>query len=188
MLTRLNTFIVLTAQAALLFTLCVADAQDIESPVNWSASTAIRTEAGQTIPASAYGIVQIDAPRAATLLHLRGVMGRGIAIIRNEDSYDCLSLPIRFIAGDFGGDGISAHKRKSIHLTIQSAAVAKALVRGEDVVSDMYRTSSQISDSNADIIIERGLGEGYGFVLNPGSSVFADIFGTKIIQTSCSEL
>lgn len=185
---HLNTFIILTAQIALLFTPNVADAQDTDRHVNWSVSTPIQTKAGPIIPAGAYGVVQIEAPRTATLLHLRGVVGSGIAILRSDDSYDCLSLPIRFVAGDFGGDGISAYATKSIRLILRTKAVAKALARGEDVVSDMYRTSSQINDSNADIVIERGLSDGYGFVLNPGSSIFADVFGAKTNQTSCSKL
>ena len=99
----------LTAQVALLSTSLAAGAQDKDQPTNWPISTAVQTEAGQQIPAGAIGVVQIDAPRVATLLQLRGVMGSGTVILRSDDSHDCLTLPIRFVAGDFGGDGISAH-------------------------------------------------------------------------------
>lgn len=188
MSTRLNLLLLLPMQVLLFVTPLAAYAQDTDRPVHWPTTTAVQTEAGQIIPAGAFGIVQIDTPRAATLLHLRGVMGRGIATIRSADNQDCLSLPIRFVAGDFGGDSISTHTRKPIRLILQTAAVAKALARGEDVVSDMYRTSSQITDSNADIVIERGLSDGYGFVLNPGASVVADVFGAKASRTTCSKL
>ena len=188
MLTHLNSIILLTAQLAVLFTPLAADAQETDRQANWPISIAIQTEGGQKIPAGAYGVVQVDTPRVATLLQLRGVMGRGTAIMRSEDNQECLSLPIRFIAGDFGGDNISAHTTKSIRLIIQTAAVSKALARGDDIVSDMYRISSQMNDSSADIIIESGLSDSHGFVLNPGTSVVADIFGTTANRTNCSEL
>jgi hypothetical protein len=188
MLTHLNSLILLTAQVALLFTPLAAGAQETDSQANWPISTAIQTAAGQKIPAGAYGVVQIDAPRVATLLQLRGVMGRGTVIMRSDDNHDCLSLPIRFIAGDFGGGNISAHTTKPIRLIIKTAGVSNALALGEDIVSDMYRISSQMNDSNADIIIASGLSDSHGFVLNPGTSVVADIFGTKASRTNCSEL
>lgn len=188
MSTRLNLLLLLPMQVLLFVTPLATYAQDTDRPVHWPTTTAVQTETGQIIPAGAFGIVQIDTPRAATLLHLRGVMGRGTATIRSEDNHDCLSLPIRFVAGDFGGDSISAHTRKPIRLILQTASVAKALARGEDVVSDMYRTSSQMTDSNADIVIERGLSDGYGFVLNPGASVVADVLGAKASRTTCSKL
>ena len=188
MSTYLNSVFFLTAQVALLFTLPAASAQDTNKQANWPISTAIQTEAGQQIPAGAFGVVQIDAPRVATLLQLRGVMGRGTAILKSGKYRDCLTLPIRFVAGDFGGDGISAHAAKPIRLIIRSARVAKALADGEDVVSDMYRISSLKDDPKADLIIQGGLSESHGFVLNPGNSVVADIFGVTAGHTACSEL
>lgn len=187
MLTRLNSLSLLAIQIVLFFAPLTASAQETKSPINWPTSIAIQTETGQIIPAGAFGIVQIDAPRVATLLHLRGVMGRGTAITRSGDSRDCLSQPIRFVAGDFGGKNISTHAVKPIRLILQSAGVAQALARGEDVVSDMYHISSQRNDLNADIIIESGLSDSHGFVLNPGTSVVADIFGTTADRTGCTE-
>ena len=115
-------------------------------------------------------------------------MGDGIVILRSNESQDCLTLPIRFVAGDFGGDGISAHATSPIRLIIQTARVANALAEGDDVVSDMFRISNLEDDPDADIIIQSGLSESHGFVLNPGSSIAADIFGTTVNQTACSEL
>ena len=114
-------------------------------------------------------------------------MGSGTVILRSVESKDCLTLPIRLVAGDFGGDGISVHTRGPIRLIIQTARVANALADGDDVVSDTYRISSMKDDPDADIIIQSGLSEGHGFVLNPGSSVVADIFGTTASHTACSE-
>lgn len=188
MSTHLNSLILLTAQIVVLFTPLAAGAQETTSQEAWPTSTAIQTQAGQIIPAGAFGVVRIDAPRVATLLQLRGVMGRGTAVMRSDDDHDCLSLPIRFVAGDFGGDSVSTHTTKPIRLIIQSARISKALARGDDVVSDGYRISSEKGDSNADIIIESGLSNSHGFVLNPGTSVVADVFGTTASRTTCSEL
>lgn len=115
-------------------------------------------------------------------------MGSGVVILRSDESRDCLTLPIRLVAGDFGGDGISAHATGPIRLIIRTARVANALAGGDDVVSDNYRISSAKDDPDADIIIQGGLSESHGFVLNPGSSVVADIFGTTTSRTACSEL
>jgi hypothetical protein len=188
MSTYLNSVFLMTSQIALLFTLPAASAQDTNKQANWPTSTAIQTEAGHQIPAGAFGVVQINTPRVATLLQLRGVLGRGTVVLKSGETRDCLTLPIRFVAGDFGGDGISAQAAKPIRLIIRSARVANALAAGDDVVSDMYRISSVKDDTKADIIIQGGLSESHGFVLNPGNSIAADVFGATAKRTACSEL
>jgi len=178
----------MTAPVALLLTSLGASAQEADQQTNWPMSAAVQTVAGQEIPAGAYGVAYIDAPRVATLLQLRGVTGRGTVIVKSDDSHDCLTIPIRFVAGDFGGEGISTSETHPIRLILRSRRVAGALAAGDDVVSDMYRISTQPDDSEADIIIESGLSESHGFVLNPGRSVVADIFGAATSRTACSEL
>ena len=180
--------LLLTAPVALLLTSLGASAQEADPQTNWSMSAAVQTEAGQQIPAGAHGVAYIDAPRVATLLQLRGVTGSGIVILKSDDGHDCLTAPIRFVAGDFGGDGISASATSPIRLILQSQRVASALAAGDDVVSDMYRITTLPDDPEADIIIQSGLSESNGFVLNPGSSIAADIFGATISRTACSEL
>ncbi len=175
-------------QAALLLTPLASLAQETDRQAISPTLIAVQTETGQQIPAGAYGIVQIQTPRVANLLQLRGVTGRGIAIMRSDDNHDCQSMQLRFVAGDFGGDSVSTHAAKPIRLILQSARVSNALARGEDVVSDMYVISSQMNDPDADIIIEAGLSESHGFVLNPGTSVVADVFGSTPSRLSCSEL
>jgi len=184
---NLNPFIRLMVQATVLFTPITSIAQE-GSQVIWPTSIAVQTETGQKIPAGAYGVVQIQTPRVANLLQLRGVMGRGIATIRSDDNQDCQSLQLRFVAGDFGGDSVSTHAGQPIRLILQSARVSDALARGEDIVSDMYAISSQLNDRDADIIIESGLSENHGFVLNPGTSIVADVFGSTTSRLSCSEM
>lgn len=188
MLAHLTPFIRLTAQAAVLFTPIASYALETDPQSIWPTNIAVQTEAGQEIPVGAFGIVQIDSPRVANLLQLRGVVGRGTAIIRSGESRDCLSLSLRFVAGDFGGNSVSTHAAEPIRLILQSASVSNALARDEDVVSDMYTISSQIGDADADIVIESGLSESHGFVLNPGTSVVADVFGSTTSRLSCSEL
>ena len=180
--------LLLTAPVALLLTSLGASAQEADQQTSWPVSAAVQSEAGQQIPAGAYGVAYIDAPRVATLLQLRGVTGRGTAVLKSDDSHEFLTVPIRFVAGDFGGEGISTNETHPIRLILQSARVARALAAGDDVVSDMYRISGQMDDSEADIFIQTGLSESHGFVLNPGSSIVADIFGATTGRTACSEL
>lgn len=180
--------LLLTVPVALLLTSLGASAQEADQETNWPMSAAVQTEAGQHIPAGALGVAYIDAPRVATLLQLRGVAGRGTAVLKSDDSHDCLTVPIRFVAGDFGGEGISTNETHPIRLILRSPRVAGALAAGDDVVSDMYRISAQLNDPEADIIIQTGLSESHGFVLNPGNSIVADIFGAMTSRIACSEL
>ena len=188
MSTRQTFTLLLTAPVALLLNSLEASAQEADQHTNWPMSAAVQTEAGQQIPAGAYGVAYIDAPRVATLLQLRGVTGRGTAFLKSDDSHDCLSVPIRFVAGDFGGEGISTNETLPIRLILRSQRVAGALASGDDVVSDMYRISAELDDPEADIIIQTGLSESHGFVLNPGNSIVADIFGATTSRIACSEL
>jgi hypothetical protein len=150
--------------------------------------SAIETQAGHQIPAGALGVVLIDAPREASLLMLRGVAGSGEVVLRGDGGHDCMTLPVRFVAGDFGGSAISTRSAEPIRLILRSARVARALADGEDVVSDMYRVSSADDDLDADIIIQSGLSESHGFVLNPGGSVVADVLGVTTSRTPCTEI
>ncbi|MGB8622183.1 MAG: hypothetical protein WCD16_05135 [Paracoccaceae bacterium] len=179
--------LLLTAPVALLLTSLGASAQEADQKTSWPVSAAVQSEAGHQIPAGAYGVAFIDAPRVATLLQLRGVTGSGTVILKSDGSHDCLTFPIRFVAGDFGGEGISSNETHPIRLILRSPRVAGALAAGDDVVSDMYRISAQLDDPEADIIIQTGLSESHGFVLNPGSSIVADIFGAATSRIACSE-
>ncbi len=114
-------------------------------------------------------------------------MGSGVVLLRSDDGQECLTLPVRFVAGDFGGEGISANASEPISLIIRSPRVSGALAAGHDVVSDAYRISTLMDDPDADIVIQSGLSESHGFVLNPGSSVVADMFGAAASSIACSE-
>jgi len=79
-----------------------------ESEAGQSTTTTVRTMQGEEIPAGAFGVVIVEDAREASLLQLRGIAGSGVALLLNPDGNDCLSVPLRFVAGDFGGDSIAA--------------------------------------------------------------------------------
>ena len=84
-------------------------------------------------------VVYIESPKVGTLLQLRGIAGKGVLIAkkdnRQEDQTVCVSSPIRFAAGDFGGDSIGIQSVEPIRLLIYSDKVAKKLTAGDEVVS-----------------------------------------------------
>jgi hypothetical protein len=145
---------------------------------------ALLTGAGEEIPPGAFGVLRIERPREVTLLHLRGIGGRGDVILRSGEPGDCLSIPVRFVAGDFGGDTIAGHLADPIQLLIRSRRTARALAKGHDVVSDTYRVSASL-DRDADIVLQSGLDESFGFVINPGRNIIADIFGLEPARIPC---
>lgn len=144
----------------------------------------VPTSAGHDIPSGAFGFLLIERPRELTLLALRGIGGSGKAILRTDEPGLCLSIPVRFVAGDFGGESIGGHLADPIHFVIRSRRVARALARGRDVVSDTYDIGDRM-DSDADIVLQSGLAEGSGFVINPGRNILGDIFGVRATPVSC---
>ena len=151
----------------------------------WITRDAVTTKTGQVIPAGAYGIAYIDRPREVTLLHLRGRAGQGRIILRGAHPGDCLEFATRFVAGDFGGDDVSGGLARPVRIVLKSRRVAKALAQGDAVVSDMYRVSATDDDA-ADILLGSGLDEGFGFVVNPGRNLTANIFGPWKTTIPCA--
>ncbi len=147
----------------------------------------VTTSAGRNIPAGAFGFLLIERPREVTLLALRGIGGSGKAILRTDQPGLCLNIPIRFVAGDFGGESVGGHVADPIHFVIRSRQVARALADGRDVVSDMYSVGDR-TDPDADIVLQSGLDEGSGFVINPGRNILGDIFGVKATPVSCQSV
>lgn len=147
----------------------------------------VSTSAGQNIPAGAFGILLVERPREVNLLALRGKAGSGKAILRTDQPGLCLNIPVRFVAGDFGGESINGHLADPIHFVITSRQVAKDLAKGRDVVSDMYSVSDHMSPE-ADIVLQSGLGAGFGFVINPGRNILEDIFWFKARPVSCQSV
>lgn len=148
---------------------------------------AVPTSAGQSIPAGAFGFLLIERPREVSLLALRGIAGHGKAILRTDEPGMCLTIPIRFVAGDFRGDTIDGHLADPIHFVIRSREVARSLAKGRDVVSDMYSVSDRM-DPEADILLQSGMDEDFGFVINPGRNILGDIFGVRVTPVSCQHV
>jgi hypothetical protein len=146
---------------------------------------AIQTDSGYTIPAGARGVAYVESPRQASLFNLRGTAGRGVIVIRDGETEDCLLIAVRLVAGDFGGDSIRTKTAEPIRLALRSERVVEALAKGDDVVSDMFRVTAGEDDPEADIGILSGLTGTEGFVLNPGGSIAADIFGVRSERTRC---
>ncbi|WP_211212208.1 hypothetical protein [Kiloniella laminariae] len=111
--------------------------------------------------------------------------GQGDVILRSDETGYCLTFPLRFVAGDFGGDTISAQTIDPVIFVIKSRRVAKELVKGHDIVSEDFRISRNDHPS-ADIIIESGLSESFNFVFNPGRNLLAEIWGVETTRIPCS--
>lgn len=144
-------------------------------------------EASLTWPEDALGVVHINRPREMTLLQLRGLAGAGTALLRLNDG--CVSVPLRFVAGDFGGQQINARRAPPVRIAIRSQQVVEMLLNGDDVVSGDYTVSSATSSgrdkADAELVLLDGLTIDHGFVINPGRSVIDDIFGVQGLYVPC---
>lgn len=150
---------------------------------NFDASTRARLSTDTTIPAGALGIVHVNRPREMTMLQLRGLAGSGSALLRLDDA--CISIPLRLVAGDFGGDSFSARRAAPIRIAVRSQDAFDALLEGDDLISDMYEVSSAMSNPDADLVLLDGLTPQHGFVINPGRSLLDDIFGVQGMYVPC---
>ncbi|MCY0096639.1 hypothetical protein [Hoeflea ulvae] len=153
-----------------------------ESEAGQTAAATVRTLQGEAIPGGAFGVVIVEDAREASLLHLRGIAGSGFALLRETGGKNCLRVPLRFVAGDFGGDSIGTTRAETIRLTLNDAGLVQALISGDDIVSDQYRVGRSSDDQ---IAIQEGLSVGHGFVLNPGKSLLEDMFGPDADQVVC---
>lgn len=118
-------------------------------------------------------LITIPNPHSANLLHLRGLGGRGMAHI--EIGETCHTLPVRFVAGDFSGEAVQIRQSTPIILELRDAHTVRALLNGQDIVSEDI----------TGLVIHSGLAASTGFVINPGRNFSADIFGVRVSQTPC---
>lgn len=139
----------------------------------------------QQLPTDAKGIVFVENLREASLLQLRGAAGKGLAMLRDETGAFCIKVPLRFIAGDFGGTSIQTRRTGPVLLVIYSEEIAHRLKNGQDVVSDMFSIHGGRHRTDIDINIHSGLSEQAGFVLNPGHTILADLFGATVDMDDC---
>lgn len=135
-------------------------------------------------PAVQRAVVTIPNPRSANLLQLRGLGGRGTARIQIGE--DCHLLPVRFVAGDFSGEQIRLDRHAPIVLELRDPQLVAALLNGADIVSDETDVTSDPANP-AGIFIVSGLGQGTGFVINPGRNISADLFGARPSKARCAD-
>lgn len=139
-----------------------------------------------TKPKRDIAVVNIPHPREGKLLMLRGLAGQGTASFRINSA--CRTMPVRFVAGDFSGEHVHLGRTGSIRIIIKNPKVIHDLVSGRDLVSDMVRVSSDVTDQTADLYLAQGLSADTGFVINPGRNLFADVFGARKTDVECSSL
>lgn len=147
---------------------------------------AIRAQFASASDQDPLALVTIPDPRQASLLQLRGYSGAGTVLFRIEG--ECHSMPVRLVAGDFGGDGIAIDQGGPIRLRITGPAIVLALYQGQDLVSDELEVGAGMGDTTAGILIEAGLSAETGFVINPGSSLLADLLGVRPTPVPCSSI
>lgn len=150
---------------------------------NVDAASRAASPIASTFPEGALGVVHINRPREMTMLQLRGMAGSGSALLRLGDG--CVSIPLRFVAGDFGGDSFSAHRAPPIRIAIQSQEALDTLLEGDDLVSDSFDVSTVMGSPGADLVLLSGLTAQHGFVINPGRSLIDDIFGVQGMRAPC---
>ncbi|MEM6507788.1 MAG: hypothetical protein AAF711_20320 [Planctomycetota bacterium] len=127
--------------------------------------------------------ITIPKPRSANLLQLRGIGGRGTALLQVGGA--CHSMPVRLVAGDFEGRQANLRDQDPIVLELRDPELVQALSRGVDIVSDEATVSADLTDHEASILLLSGLAEGTGFVINPGRTLVSDIFGARMSAVSC---
>ncbi|RBO80258.1 hypothetical protein [Marinomonas aquiplantarum] len=132
-------------------------------------------------------LVVIPSPKVGTLFNLRGVAGKG-QMIAQTSQHDCVAMPIRFAAGDFGGTKVGIYDGQPIRLRIYQKDIAQRLLSGDEVTSEHYRVKAVGDGVLGDIQIESGLGLDYGFVLNPGEWSWGSILGLHKERVSCEPL
>lgn len=129
-------------------------------------------------------VINIPNPREGNLLMLRGLAGQGTASFRINSA--CRTMPVRFVAGDFSGEHIDVNRTGSIQMVVTNPRVMRDLMAGRDLVSDMVRVSSDVTDRSADLYLVQGLSAGTGFVINPGRNLFADVLGARKTDVECA--
>lgn len=151
-----------------------------------AAAGAARTETAGRERASDVAFISVPEPRVATLLQLRGMAGRGVAVYRLDGR--CEAMAVRLVAGDFAGLDEAGGGVRPITLRIARTELVRALADGQDLVSDMITTSADPADTGVDVTVLGGLAVGTGFVINPGSSFLADMFGAPVEAVPCSRI
>lgn len=136
-------------------------------------------------PEQIKGVVFIDSAKEGSLLQLKGMAGKGVFVLPQQEESGCVALPLRFVAGDFGGPSIGIHSADPIRLVIYSEQVATSLAAGYDIVSEDYKITNQSDAMLGDIKISTTSDGQFGFVLNPGRWPWSGLFGYRAKPVAC---
>ncbi|MEO1563274.1 MAG: hypothetical protein AAFR98_07540 [Pseudomonadota bacterium] len=130
--------------------------------------------------------IEVPKPKQANLLQLRGILGAGWAYIREDEN--CYKMRLRLVAGDFEGRWVGIRGRKPIVLEFSDPFLVRALLSGDDIISDVTGVSTRAGYAQSPIRVLSGLSPETGFIINPGRHVGADMFGPKLRETKCEAL
>ena len=145
------------------------------------------TQTTPEVTSRVLGLVEIEAVRMGALLQLRGLVGRGHAILRVGERDLCVMIPLRFAAGGFDGERIGISIGGPVRLALEDASLICQMATGEVVISDHFDVTGNPTRAT-DIRILSGFEESYGFVINPGLNIWAELFGPSCVAASCTPL
>ncbi len=134
----------------------------------------------------------IYAPGLAqgSLFRLRGAVGSAWFTRVDDSNNWCDVADMRLLSGDFGGNTVGVSRTEPVVLIALNPDIATRLSQGKDVVTDDYSLLSieQAEEqglAGIDILVA-GSGSADGnFILNPGSNLLSDIFGTSSTGHTC---
>lgn len=94
----------------------------------------VQARKADTAPPAPSALITIPEPLEASRVQLHGYAGAGTALIRIDD--ECATLPVRFVASDYGGDDIIIGLTGPIRLRVLDPGMVRALHQGRDLVTE----------------------------------------------------
>lgn len=139
----------------------------------------------------AWAVIHAPDMRRGSLLMLRGAMGQARVTFREMADAWCPAVPLRLLLGDFSGNSIAIGRSGPALALVMNPDIAQAMRAGQDITSDALRVFGMQQalaqpDAGFDIVLAGSASPENGFVLNMGSSLWSDIFGTPAILGPCT--
>ncbi|WP_413700827.1 hypothetical protein ACLKMH_03135 [Psychromonas sp. KJ10-10] len=138
-----------------------------------------------SIPDGVVGVIIIDSTRMGNLLQLRGIVGKGVLVTKQDIKQACFVSRLRLVAGGFDGSNVSIHSSTPIQLNIYAQEIIDKLEAGVEIISKDYLIIDHVAEGVGDIQIVTGLGLNHGFVLNPGEWSWSTLFDEKKKEVIC---
>ncbi|BFM50491.1 hypothetical protein [Marinomonas sp. THO17] len=134
-------------------------------------------------------VIHIPEPKMGSLFNLRGMAGKGELIARSI-SQTCVAMPVRFAAGDFGGNTVSVAQGQNLELHIYDRELVAKLLAGNKITSEDYHltAASDPHSIQTGMQIEAGISRDFGFVINPRKWSWTGLFGINKRSVSCEQL